>query len=124
MNSRRLIRSPHRPDVQVPARGRMLSSLTLDGACEGSQNETAIPPLVFRISTVAVKHSAPASGPRHLLGTMGGRPLLRRTPTAMVVAQATLGTPIVVALVHRMMVDVWAEYGDALLVDGASVYER
>jgi tungstate transport system permease protein len=31
-----------------------------------------------------------------------------------------LGAPIVVALVHRMMVDVWAVYGDALLVDGAS----
>ena len=42
------------------------------------------------------------------------------TPTAMVIAQATLGAPIVVALVHRIMVNVWAAYGDALLVDGAS----
>src|ERR1700744_4208079 len=42
------------------------------------------------------------------------------TPTAMVIAQALLGMPIVVALVHRMMVEVWAAYGDALLVDGAS----
>src|SRR5215472_2503057 len=42
------------------------------------------------------------------------------TPTAMVIAQAVLATPIVVALVHRMTVDVWAAYGDALLVDGAS----
>jgi tungstate transport system permease protein len=38
----------------------------------------------------------------------------------MALAQAVLGTPIVVALSHRMMVDVWATYGDALLVDGAS----
>jgi tungstate transport system permease protein len=42
------------------------------------------------------------------------------TPAAMVVAQAILGIPIVVALVHRIMVDVWSTYGDALLVDGAS----
>jgi tungstate transport system permease protein len=42
------------------------------------------------------------------------------TPTAMVIAQAVLGAPIVIALAHRTMVDVWAAYGDALLVDGAS----
>jgi tungstate transport system permease protein len=42
------------------------------------------------------------------------------TPSAMVIAQAVLGIPIVIALVHRMTVDVWAAYGDALLVDGAS----
>jgi len=53
------------------------------------------------------------SGP---LGSLG----ILFTPTAMVIAQALLGAPIVVALVHRMMTDVWATYGDALLVDGAS----
>src|SRR3984957_8950183 len=53
------------------------------------------------------------SGP---LGSFG----ILFTPTAMVIAQAILGVPIVIALVHRMMVDVWASYGDALLVDGAS----
>jgi tungstate transport system permease protein len=53
------------------------------------------------------------SGP---LGSLG----ILFTPTAMVIAQAVLGTPIVIALVHRMMLDVWAGYGDALLVDGAS----
>src|SRR5579862_1457491 len=53
------------------------------------------------------------SGP---LGSFG----ILFTPAAMIVAQALLGAPIVVALVHRMMVDVWAAYGDALLVDGAS----
>src|SRR5690348_11823381 len=53
------------------------------------------------------------SGP---LGSFG----ILFTPTAMVIAQALLGAPIVVALVHRVMVDVWAAYGDPLLVDGAS----
>jgi tungstate transport system permease protein len=53
------------------------------------------------------------SGP---LGSFG----ILFTPTAMVIAQAALGIPIVIALVHRMTVDVWATYGDALLVDGAS----
>lgn len=42
------------------------------------------------------------------------------TPTAMVIAQCALGTPIVIALVHRPAVALWAAYGDALLVDGAS----
>src|SRR6201996_6494435 len=53
------------------------------------------------------------SGP---LGSFG----ILFTSTAMVIAQAILCFPIVVALAHRMMMDVWAVYGDALLVDGAS----
>jgi len=53
------------------------------------------------------------SGP---LGSFG----ILFTPTAMVIAQAVLATPIVIALVHRMTVNVWAAYGDALLIDGAS----
>lgn len=53
------------------------------------------------------------SGP---LGALG----ILFTPAAMVIAQTILGIPIVVALVHRMMVDLWSTYGDALLVDGAS----
>ena len=53
------------------------------------------------------------SGP---LGSFG----ILFTPTAMVVAQCALGTPIVVALVHRTAVGHWRDYGDALLVDGAS----
>ena len=69
-----------------------------------------LPPVVVGL---AIYLLVSRSGP---LGSFG----ILFTPTAMVVAQATLGTPIVVALVHRMMVDVWAEYGDALLVDGAS----
>ncbi|MBR1090952.1 ABC transporter permease [Bradyrhizobium manausense] len=53
------------------------------------------------------------SGP---LGSLG----ILFTPAAMILAQAILGIPIVVALVHRMTVDLWATYGEALLVDGAS----
>jgi tungstate transport system permease protein len=69
-----------------------------------------LPPVVVGL---AVYLLLSRSGP---LGPLG----ILFTPTAMVIAQAILGTPIVVALVHRMMVDVWASYGDALLVDGAS----
>jgi tungstate transport system permease protein len=53
------------------------------------------------------------SGP---LGSFG----ILFTPAAMIVAQAALGLPIVVALAHRSLVDAWATYGDALQVDGAS----
>jgi tungstate transport system permease protein len=53
------------------------------------------------------------SGP---LGALG----ILFTPTAMIIAQVILCLPIVVALVHRTMVDIWASYGDAFLVDGAS----
>jgi tungstate transport system permease protein len=53
------------------------------------------------------------SGP---LGSFG----ILFTPTAMVIAQCALGTPIVIALVHRSTVEHWRSYGDALLIDGAS----
>jgi tungstate transport system permease protein len=69
-----------------------------------------LPPVVVGL---AVYLLLSRSGP---LGSFG----ILFTPAAMVVAQALLGAPIVVALVHRMMVDVWAAYGDALMVDGAS----
>jgi tungstate transport system permease protein len=42
------------------------------------------------------------------------------TPTAMVIAQAILALPIVTALAHRAAEELWAEYGDALMVFGAS----
>jgi tungstate transport system permease protein len=42
------------------------------------------------------------------------------TPTAMVVAQVTLTTPIVVALVHRPVSVLWAEYADLARTDGLS----
>jgi len=69
-----------------------------------------LPPVVVGL---AVYLLLSRSGP---LGSLG----ILFTPTAMVIAQAILGIPIVIALVHRMMVEIWARYGDALLVDGAS----
>jgi tungstate transport system permease protein len=52
-------------------------------------------------------------------GTLGELGLLF-TPTAMVIAQVVLATPIVIALLHRMTEGLWREYGDHLRVDGAS----
>ncbi|HUC48494.1 MAG TPA: ABC transporter permease [Xanthobacteraceae bacterium] len=69
-----------------------------------------LPPVVVGL---AVYLLLSRSGP---LGSFG----ILFTPTAMVIAQAVLAVPIVVALVHRTTVDVWSAYGDALLVDGAS----
>jgi tungstate transport system permease protein len=42
------------------------------------------------------------------------------TPSAMVIAQGILATPIITALVHRAVEQPWQEYGPALRVDGAS----
>jgi len=42
------------------------------------------------------------------------------TPTAMVIAQFILALPIVTALSHRAMEGIWRDYGDDLLVSGAS----
>ena len=69
-----------------------------------------LPPVVVGL-TVYILLSR--SGP---LGSFG----ILFTPTAMIIAQCALGTPIVVALVHRVAVEHWGAYGDALLVDGAS----
>lgn len=41
------------------------------------------------------------------------------TPTAMVIAQSVLTTPIAAALAHRALAPVLAEIGEALAVDGA-----
>jgi tungstate transport system permease protein len=43
------------------------------------------------------------------------------TPTAMIVAQTLLATPIVVALVHRASSLLWAEYCDLARIDGLSL---
>lgn len=53
------------------------------------------------------------SGP---LGPLG----LLFTPSAMVIAQAALGIPIVAALTHRSLETLWRDYGDPLTIDGAS----
>ena len=42
------------------------------------------------------------------------------TPTAMVIAQATLAIPIMTALVHRASERAWERCGDELVCDGAS----
>jgi tungstate transport system permease protein len=69
-----------------------------------------LPPVVVGL---AVYLLLSRSGP---LGSWG----ILFTPAAMIIAQCALGTPIVIALVHRMAVALWAAYGDSLLVDGAS----
>jgi tungstate transport system permease protein len=52
-------------------------------------------------------------------GPLGSAGLLF-TPTAMVIAQTLLATPIVVALVHRPSAVLWAEYADLAHTDGLS----
>jgi tungstate transport system permease protein len=69
-----------------------------------------LPPVVVGL---AVYLLLSRSGP---LGAFG----ILFTPTAMVIAQCALGTPIVVALVHRNTIGLREAYGDAMLVDGAS----
>ena len=53
------------------------------------------------------------SGPLGVLGILF-------TPSAMILAQFLLALPIVVALSHRAMEGVWRQYGDDLLVSGAT----
>jgi tungstate transport system permease protein len=69
-----------------------------------------LPPVVVGLSVYVLLSR---SGP---LGSFG----LLFTPAAMIIAQALLGTPIVIALVHRVSVGLWRAYGDSLLVSGAS----
>src|SRR5580704_15401969 len=69
-----------------------------------------LPPVVVGL---AVYLLLSRSGP---LGSFG----LLFTPGAMMIAQAVLGTPIVISLVHRVAVGLWRAYGDSLLVSGAS----
>jgi tungstate transport system permease protein len=69
-----------------------------------------LPPVVIGLALyLLLSHSGP-------FGWLG----LLFTPTAMVIAQAVLALPIVIALAHRAAEELWAEYGDALLVFGAS----
>jgi tungstate transport system permease protein len=55
-------------------------------------------------------------------GPLGSAGLLF-TPTAMIIAQAVLATPIVVALVHRPASLLWAEYADLARIDGLSTWK-
>ena len=69
-----------------------------------------LPPVVVGLAVYLLVSRA---GP---LGSLG----LLFTPAAMVLAQTLLATPIVMALTHRLVEGLWAEYGDALRADGAS----
>jgi tungstate transport system permease protein len=69
-----------------------------------------LPPVV---AGLAIYLMLSRSGP---LGFAG----LLFTPTAMIVAQAVLTTPIVVALVHRPTALLWSEYADLMRTDGLS----
>lgn len=51
-------------------------------------------------------------------GPFGGLGLLF-TPSAMVIAQVVLVTPIVAAIARQMIEDLWSEYGVLYLLDGA-----
>jgi tungstate transport system permease protein len=51
------------------------------------------------------------SGP---LGSLG----LLFTPTAMVIAQVVLVTPIIAAIARQMLEDLWREYGELYILDG------
>lgn len=69
-----------------------------------------LPPVVVGLALyLLLSHSGP-------LGALG----ILFTPGAMVLAQTILALPIVVALVHSASADLWAEYGGALQVDGAT----
>jgi tungstate transport system permease protein len=69
-----------------------------------------LPPVVIGLVAYLILSR---SGP---LGSLG----LLFTPAAMIVAQTALAFPIVVALTHRAVEGLWAAYGDALIMDGAS----
>lgn len=69
-----------------------------------------LPPVVVGLVLyLALSHSGP-------LGFLG----ILFTPPAMIVAQGVLALPIAAALVHRGLDPLWRDYGDALLMDGAS----
>ena len=51
-------------------------------------------------------------------GPLGGLGLLF-TPTAMVIAQVVLVSPIIAAVARQMVEDLWRGYGDLYILDGA-----
>jgi tungstate transport system substrate-binding protein len=50
-------------------------------------------------------------------GPLGGLDLLF-TPTAMVIAQVVLVTPIIAAIARQILEDLWREYGELYILDG------
>jgi tungstate transport system permease protein len=69
-----------------------------------------LPPVVVGLALYLLLSRSGPLGPAGLLFT----------PTAMIVAQTLLATPIVVALVHRPSTLLWAEYADLAHTDGLS----
>ena len=69
-----------------------------------------LPPVVVGLGLYLLLSRSGQLGPAGLLFT----------PTAMVIAQTLLATPIVVALVHRPATLLWAEYADLARTDGLS----
>jgi tungstate transport system permease protein len=69
-----------------------------------------LPPVVVGLALYLTLSNAGPLGELRLLFTPGG----------MVFAQAILAVPIVTALVHRAVADLWAVYGGALRIDGAT----
>lgn len=57
------------------------------------------------------------SGPFGVLG-------LLFTPTAMIIAQVIIITPLIASITHQAMRDLWAEYHDLLISFGTSKRER
>ena len=84
-------------------RGRRALTILLNGLL-------GLPPVVVGLTLYLLLSR---SGP---LGWLG----LLFTPGGMVLAQATLATPIIGALAHRAVQGPWTEYADAFRVDGAS----
>ncbi|HLY55240.1 MAG TPA: ABC transporter permease [Stellaceae bacterium] len=76
----------------------------------GANALLGLPPVVVGLALYLLLSR---SGP---LGALG----LLFTPAAMVVAQAMLALPIVTALAHRQVADLWRSYGDALMDLGAT----
>jgi tungstate transport system permease protein len=69
-----------------------------------------LPPVVVGLGLYLLLSRSGPLGPAGLLVT----------PTAMIIAQTLLATPIVVALVHRPASLLWAEYADLARTDGLS----
>jgi tungstate transport system permease protein len=69
-----------------------------------------LPPVVVGLALYLVLSRAGPLGDLRLLFT----------PGAMVLAQTVLALPIVTALMHRAVADLWLDYGGALRIDGAT----
>ncbi len=72
-----------------------------------------LPPVVVGLAAYILLSR---SGP---LGALG----LLYTPTAMVIVQTVLAVPIVTAIVHRAIEDLWARYGEGFQMAGATRLE-